>query len=34
MCGGSTWEYESWRPFFALPEDIAPNYGTLREYKP
>lgn len=33
MCGGSTWEYERWRPFFALLDDIAPNYDTLRESK-
>jgi hypothetical protein len=24
MCGGSTWEYESWRPFSALSSDLAP----------
>jgi hypothetical protein len=32
MCGGSTWEYERWRPFFAILDDIAPN-DTLRESK-
>ena len=31
MCGGSTWEYERWRPFFALMDDIAPNHSLLRE---
>jgi hypothetical protein len=31
MCGGTTWEYERWRPFFALLDDIAPDYGTLSE---
>jgi hypothetical protein len=25
MCGGSTWEHESWRPFSALTRDIAPG---------
>jgi hypothetical protein len=33
MCGGSTWEYERWRPFSALFDDIAPNDGALREPK-
>jgi rubrerythrin len=33
MCGCSTWEYEDWRPFFALLDDIAPNSGTLKESK-
>jgi hypothetical protein len=26
MCGGSTWEYESWRPFSDLVSDIIPGH--------
>jgi hypothetical protein len=33
MCGGSAWEYERWRPFFALLDDIATNDGIPRESK-
>jgi hypothetical protein len=33
MCGGSAWEYEGWRPFFALLDDIAPNDENLRDSK-
>jgi len=28
MCGGSTWEYEAWRPFSNLVSDLAPQQGT------
>jgi hypothetical protein len=31
MCSGSAWEYESWRPFFVLLDEIASNDGTPRE---
>lgn len=31
MCGGTTWEYERWRPFFALLDDVAPDDGTMSE---
>jgi hypothetical protein len=31
MCGGSTWEYESWRPSLALLDDLVPNYETVGE---
>jgi hypothetical protein len=32
MCGCSTWEYEGWRPVFAILDDIGPN-GALTESK-
>jgi len=25
MCGGSTWEYDSWRPFSSLVGDLSPR---------
>lgn len=25
MCGGTTWEYEDWRPFSQLNDDLAPK---------
>jgi rubrerythrin len=28
MCGGSTWEYEAWRPFSTLLSDLAPTENT------
>ena len=28
MCGGSTWEYEAWRPFSNLASDLAPKQGS------
>jgi rubrerythrin len=27
MCGGSTWEYENWRPFSQLDDDLAASHG-------
>jgi hypothetical protein len=33
MCGGSSWDYESWRPFSALLRDLAPPSGVLREFR-
>jgi hypothetical protein len=28
MCGGSTWEYEAWRPFSNLASDLAPKQDS------
>ena len=28
MCGGSTWDYEAWRPFSSLISDVAPTEET------
>jgi hypothetical protein len=25
MCGGSTWEFEGWRPFSSLTTDLSPS---------
>jgi len=25
MCGGSTWDYDSWRPFSSLVGDLSPR---------
>jgi rubrerythrin len=25
MCGSSTWEYETWRPFSDLADDLSPT---------
>jgi hypothetical protein len=34
MCGGSTWEHESWRPFTSLVPDLLPTDGERSTASP